>query len=322
MLKEEDVKEASEIIENIKAEMKTNLVGQSRLVDGLLIALINGGHILVEGAPGLAKTLAINTLSKIILLDFKRIQFTPDLLPADIVGTMVYNQSSGNFTTKTGPVFANMVLADEINRAPAKVQSALLEAMAENQVTIGDKSHVLPSPFLVLATQNPIDQEGTYQLPEAQLDRFLLKVNVDYPSPQEELEILNLVGIRNKNTPKTILNKEKIEKLKNVAENITIDDSIKKYIVSIVVASRSKETRLPFTKFIEFGASPRATIALYRCAKVRALFAGRTFVIPEDVKTSAYEVLRHRLILSYDAETEEMTTDDVISAILTAVPVP
>jgi MoxR-like ATPase len=314
--------DASNIIQDLRQEIGKRLVGQQTLVNGLLTGLVTGGHVLVEGAPGLAKTLAVNTLCEVSGLDFKRIQFTPDLLPADIVGTMVYNQSNGGFTTKKGPIFANLILADEINRAPAKVQSALLEAMAERQVTIGDESHKLPDPFFVLATQNPIEQEGAYRLPEAQLDRFLVKVQIQYPTPQEELAILQRMGIERSLPTQKILMRSDVLALREACNLIRVDESIEKYIVSLIVASRSTADSLHFTKHIEYGASPRATLALYRVAKARALFAGRDFVLPEDVKESAYEVMRHRIILSYDAEAEELTADDVISEILSIVAVP
>ncbi len=314
--------EASNIIQDLRQEIGKRLVGQQTLVSGLLTGLVTGGHVLVEGAPGLAKTLAVNTLCEVSGLDFKRIQFTPDLLPADIVGTMVYNQSTGGFTTKKGPIFANLILADEINRAPAKVQSALLEAMAERQVTLGDETHKLPDPFFVLATQNPIEQEGAYRLPEAQLDRFLVKVQIQYPTPQEELTILQRMGVDRGLPTQKILMRSDVIALREACNLIRVDESIEKYIVSLIVASRSTAESLHFTKHIEYGASPRATLALYRVAKARALFAGRDFVLPEDVKESAYEVMRHRIILSYDAEAEELSADDVISEILAVVAVP
>lgn len=310
------------LLKDIQDELALRLVGQQELVEALVTGLITGGHVLVEGVPGLAKTMAVKTLAEISGLDFKRVQFTPDLLPADIVGTMIYSQSNGTFTTKKGPIFANMVLADEVNRAPAKVQSALLEAMAERQVTIGDTTHMLPQPFMVLATMNPIEQEGAYQLPEAQLDRFLIKVKLNYPTPQEELEILRRMGNDKEIRVSNVMKKDYFNVLKQALNQITVDESIEKYIVSLVVASRSKETRLTFSKYIEYGASPRATLALYRVSKVRALFSGRSFVIPDDVKASAYSVLRHRIVLSYDAEAEELDTDAVIDKILTTVAVP
>lgn len=314
--------EVQSLLKDIQDELALRVVGQQELIEALLTGLITGGHVLVEGVPGLAKTMSVKTLAEVSGLDFKRVQFTPDLLPADIVGTMVYNQGNGSFSTKKGPIFANMVLADEVNRAPAKVQSALLEAMAERQVTIGDSTHVLPQPFMVLATMNPIEQEGAYQLPEAQLDRFLIKVKLDYPSPQEELEILRRMGGDKEIRVSSIMRKDYFNVLKQALSQITVDESIEKYIVSLVVASRSRENRLTFSKYIEYGASPRATLALYRVSKVRALFSGRSFVIPDDVKASAYPVLRHRIVLSYDAEAEELDTDAVIDKILTTVAVP
>ncbi len=314
--------EVQNLLKDIQDELSLRLVGQQDLIEALMIGLVTGGHVLVEGVPGLAKTLAVKTLAEVSGLDFKRVQFTPDLLPADIVGTMIYNQGNGSFSTKKGPIFANMVLADEVNRAPAKVQSALLEAMAERQVTIGDVTHMLPQPFMVLATQNPIEQEGAYQLPEAQLDRFLIKVKLDYPTPHEELEILRRMGSEKDIRVSAVMRKDYFNVLKQALNQITVDESIEKYIVSLVVASRSRESRLSFTKYIEYGASPRATLALYRVSKVRALFAGRSFVIPDDVKASAYPVLRHRLVLSYDAEAEELDTDAVIEKILATVAVP
>lgn len=314
--------QANHLIIQLKKEINKKLVAQEGLVFALLTGLLTSGHVLIEGAPGLAKTLAVSTLCEVSNLDFKRIQFTPDLLPADIVGTMVYNQSTGQFSTKRGTIFANLILADEINRAPAKVQSALLEAMAERQVTIGDSTHPLPSPFLVLATQNPIEQEGAYRLPEAQLDRFLLKAKINYPDAHEELEILRRMGIEHDISVNKVLNKDDILLLKSAADSIRVDDAIEKYIVSIIVASRSRDESLPFTRWLDYGASPRATLALYRVAKARALLEGRDFVLPEDVKESAYPVLRHRLILSYDAEAEDIDNDAVISSILSMVAVP
>ena len=314
--------EAGKIIQSIRAEIGTRIVGQKKFIDGLIMGIIAGGHILVEGVPGLAKTLAVNTLSDVFDTDFKRIQFTPDLLPADLIGTMIFKQKSGEFVPRKGPIFSNIVLADEINRAPAKVQAALLEAMAEKQVTIGGNTYALPDPFFVLATQNPIEQEGTYQLPEAQLDRFMMKLLVDYPTPEEELQILKLMGKGTKITVKKIFTPDMVETLRVAAESIEIDEMIEKYIVSIVTASRVKDRKYPFVRLIEYGASPRATIYLYRCCKVRALFEGRSYVLPEDVKSVVYDVLRHRIVLSYEAEAEALTADDVIKEILASVPVP
>ncbi len=303
--------------------MGKRIVGQSSLVDGLLMGIIAGGHVLVEGVPGLAKTLAVKALADVTSAMFKRIQFTPDLLPADLTGTMIYRQQTGEFVPRKGPVFSNIVLADEINRAPAKVQSALLEAMAEGQVTIGEQTYPLPDPFFVMATQNPIEQEGTYRLPEAQLDRFLLKAKVDYPSPAEELVVLERM-VDNPEIPLLrVLDRERVRQLKNATETVKAEEGIRRYIVSLVAASRVKDRRkLPFTRYIEYGASPRATLAIYRCARVQALFDGRSFVLPEDVKAVVPMALRHRLVLSYEAEAEQMDSDAVISSLLAAVSVP
>lgn len=322
-LLEMQIKEAGEQITRCREEIAARVVGQSVMVDGLLMGLIAGGHVLLEGVPGLAKTLAVKTLAEVLDMDFNRIQFTPDLLPADLVGTMVYQQQRGSFEARKGPVFSHVILADEVNRAPAKVQSALLESMEEHQVTIGDTTYPLPDPFFVLATQNPIEQEGTYQLPEAQLDRFVMKLKVGYPTPAEELAILKRMGSNPDIPVKKILTARALKKLKDTAEKITVDERIEKYIVSIVTASREKNRKqLPFVRFIEFGASPRASLYLYRCARVKALFEGRSYVLPEDVKAVAYDVLRHRILLSYEAEAEEMTSEDVIRDILAAVSVP
>ncbi len=317
------IKAAGDLISATRNEMSKRVVGQSVLLDGLLTGIIAGGHVLVEGVPGLAKTLAVRTLADVISAMFKRIQFTPDLLPADLTGTMIYKQQTGEFVPRKGPVFSNVVLADEINRAPAKVQSALLEAMSEKQVTIGEQTYPLPDPFFVMATQNPIEQEGTYSLPEAQLDRFLIKVNVDYPSPAEELEVLERM-VDDPDIPLTrILDRDKVRRLRDAAEFVKAEESIRRYIVSLVAASRVKDRRkLPFTRYIEYGASPRASLAIYRCARVQALFEGRSFVIPEDVKAVVPMALRHRLVLSYEAEAEQMNADAVIEGLLAAVSVP
>jgi MoxR-like ATPase len=293
------------------------------MIDGMLMGILAGGHVLLEGVPGLAKTLAIRSLAEVIDADFKRIQFTPDLLPADLIGTMVYRQQTGEFVPRKGPVFSNVILADEINRAPAKVQSAMLEAMQERQVTIGDSTFKLAQPFFVLATQNPIEQEGTYPLPEAQLDRFILKLSVVYPSQDEELAILRRVGVESHLPLQRILFKPDIGRLREVAAGVTVDEHIEEYIVALVTASRRKDrSATSFARYVEYGASPRGTIYLYRCAKVHALFDGRGYVMPEDVKSVAHQVLRHRIILSYEAESEELTPDDVVDLLLTAVPVP
>ena len=317
------VKEAHDLISKARRQIARRVVGQGDLIDGLLTGIVAGGHVLVEGVPGLAKTLAVKALADVTSAMFKRIQFTPDLLPADLTGTMIYRRQTGEFVPRKGPVFSNIILADEINRAPAKVQSALLEAMAENQVTIGEQTYPLPDPFFVMATQNPIEQDGTYRLPEAQLDRFLMKVNVDYPEPAEELEVLERMVDDHDIPVLQVLNRERVRRLREAAASVKAEESIRRYIVSLVAASRVKDTRrLAFTRLIEYGASPRATLAVYRCARVQALFEKRGFVLPEDVKAAVPAVLRHRIVLSYEAEAEEMDADDVIRGLLAAVPVP
>jgi len=323
--REKNIQESLNLIQVAKRELGKRIIGQEALVDALLRGVVAGGHILLEGVPGLAKTLAVKTLSEVMGLDFKRIQFTPDLLPADLVGTMVYRQQSGEFTPRKGPVFTNFILADEINRAPAKVQSALLEAMGEQQVTIGDNTFPLPDPFFVLATQNPIEQEGTYSLPESQLDRFMMKLVVSYPTPEEELHILKVIASERETLPpiNRVLDAASLKRLKATVTAIRVDERIEAYIVSIVSATREKDRKnYGFTRFIDYGASPRASIALYRLARVKALFEGRGFVLPEDVKAVAFEVLRHRIVLSYEAEAEEMNADDVIRILLSAVTIP
>lgn len=314
------------IIEECKKEVGKRIIGQTQIFDGIFTAMITGGNILLEGVPGLAKTLAVKTFADISGLSFKRIQFTPDLLPADITGTMLYNQSESSFSVRKGPIFTNIVLADEINRSPAKVQSALLEAMAEHQVTIGEQTYQLPEPFLVLATQNPIEQEGTYNLPEAELDRFLLKVKVPYPMPNEEVKIVK-VGGNPENIPvRQILDKETLYKCKNLVDSIVCDDRIIEYIVSIISVTRPEiagaQKGNDILRYISYGASPRASIALAKCAKAHALFQGRTFVLPEDVKVTAPSVLRHRLVLSYEAGADGVTTDELIDKIISFIPVP
>ena len=311
-------------INPLREEMARVLIGQHSLVDSLIIGLLTKGHLLIEGVPGLAKTLTINALAGCLNVGFKRIQFTPDLLPADVIGTLIYSPQNGTFSPRLGPVFTNLLLADEINRAPAKVQSALLEAMQECQVTIGDTSYELPDPFLVMATQNPLDQEGTYQLPEAQLDRFLLKVTIDYPNPEEERSILELMGNSNVNlSTNQILSKEQIAESRKVADSIYVDESIKDYIVSLVISTREPEkidgNLLPY---IRCGASPRATINLTLASKANAFIQGRGYVTPTDVKKVAPEILRHRVLLTYEAEAEQITTDQLVSQILEGVPVP
>lgn len=314
------------IIEECKKEVGKRIIGQTQIFDGIFTAMITGGNILLEGVPGLAKTLAVKTFADISGLSFKRIQFTPDLLPADITGTMLYNQSESSFSVRKGPIFTNIVLADEINRSPAKVQSALLEAMAEHQVTIGEQTYQLPEPFLVLATQNPIEQEGTYNLPEAELDRFLLKVKVPYPMPNEEVKIVKAGGNPENIPVRQILDKETLYKCKNLVDSIVCDDRIIEYIVSIISVTRPEiagaQKGNDILRYISYGASPRASIALAKCAKAHALFQGRTFVLPEDVKVTAPSVLRHRLVLSYEAGADGVTTDELIDKIISFIPVP
>ncbi len=317
------ITEAGYLINKVRQEIGRRVVGQKVLVNGLLTGIIAGGHVLVEGVPGLAKTLAVKALADVSSAVFKRIQFTPDLLPADLTGTMIYRPQTGEFVPRMGPVFANVVLADEINRAPAKVQSALLEAMAERQITIGDQTYSLPEPFFVMATQNPIEQEGTYHLPEAQLDRFLIKVNVNYPSPTEELAVLERMVDDPEIPVNKVLDTESVQKLKEAAELVKAKEGIRRYIISLVTASRVNDRRqIPVSRYIEYGASPRAALAIYRCARVQALYEERDFVLPEDVKAVAPMVLRHRIVLSYEAEAEQMDSDTVIKGLLTAVPVP
>lgn len=320
----DQVEQTSTWIAPLKEEMSQVLVGQDSLVNNLIIGLLTRGHLLIEGVPGLAKTLTVNALAGCIGVDFKRIQFTPDLLPADVVGTLIYTPQSGEFKPKLGPVFTNLLLADEINRAPAKVQSALLESMQERQVTIGDKTYNLPDPFLVMATQNPLDQEGTYQLPEAQLDRFIVKTIVDYPDRQEEIEIINRMGVsESKLKTKKVLTKEDITDSRKVTDSIYIEDSIKDYIVSLVLSTRnSTSTESKIKGMIRCGASPRATINFILASKATAFINGRGYVIPNDVKTVAHDILRHRILLTYEAEAEQITSEDIIEQILNSVDVP
>lgn len=313
------------LIDLLQREMNKVIVGQSYMVDRLLIALIADGHILLEGVPGLAKTLAIKTLADAIGGKFSRVQFTPDLLPADITGTMIYNQKTQSFKVSKGPVFANFVLADEINRAPAKVQSALLEAMQEKQITIGDETFLLPKPFLVMATQNPVEQEGTYTLPEAQVDRFMLKVFLDYPSPEEEMLILrNNVSPEGMGKATNVVSDEDIIRLRKLAREVYLDEKIEKYIIDLVFATRfpSKFNLTNLDALISFGASPRASINLALAAKAHAVLKGRAYVIPTDVKAIAKDVLRHRIGLTYEAEAEEINANDIVEKIIAAVEVP
>jgi MoxR-like ATPase len=320
------IKEESHILSNLTNEIGKVIVGQKYLIERLLIGILANGHILLEGVPGLAKTLSVMTLAKAVQAKYQRLQFTPDLLPADLIGTLIYNPRDGKFTTKKGPIFANIVLADEINRAPAKVQSALLESMQEKQVTIGDKTFKLEEPFLVLATQNPIEQEGTYPLPEAQVDRFMLKLNIDYPSKIEEREILERMALTNTSTStniNAIISPEDIKRFRSVVDQIYIDDKIKDYIVDLVFASREPQKyNLDLDEFIEYGASPRATIYLTIASKAYAFLKGRGYVTPQDVKSIGMDVLRHRIIITYEAEAEEMTSEKVIQNIFDNIEVP
>ena len=320
----EAIVKASAWVKPLRDEVARVLVGQTDLVDRLLVALLTNGHVLLEGVPGLAKTLAVRTLSACLHAKFQRIQFTPDLLPADVIGTMVYHPRDGTFSPRLGPIFANLVLADEINRAPAKVQSALLEAMQERQVTIGENTYKLPDPFLVLATQNPIDQEGTYTLPEAQLDRFLLKVRVDYPTPAEERRVLDAMAT---STPKLdvnpIIDLPDIIATRNVVNSVYMDDKIRDYIVGLIHATRRPDPIAPHLKLlIRCGASPRGTINLALAAKAIAFLDGRNYVTPQDVKSLAPDILRHRILLTYEAEAEGVTSEDVVKQLLDKMPVP
>jgi MoxR-like ATPase len=317
---------AHDTIARLRAEVARVVVGQQPIIDRLIIALLVRGHVLVEGLPGLAKTLLVKTLAAAVQASFKRIQFTPDLLPADVTGTLIFDPAGRTFNARFGPIFANLVLADEINRAPAKVQSALLEGMQERQVTIGDTTYPLPDPFVVIATQNPIEHEGTYALPEAQVDRFVMKLNVGYPTGEEELRILSMYldPTADDVEVKRVLALEDIEAISRLAASVHLDDRISRYIVQIVTATRRPaDARLTALQpFISYGASPRATLALAHVAKGYAFIQGRPYVIPEDVKAMAHDVLRHRLVLSYEAAAEQMTADRIIDQVLGAVPVP
>ncbi|MCG9912024.1 MAG: MoxR family ATPase [Flavobacteriales bacterium] len=320
----ERIAEKSRFLDLVNKEMEKVIIGQNTMVDRLLIALLSDGHILLEGVPGLAKTLAVKSLAACIRADFSRIQFTPDLLPADVLGTVIYNQKSESFSTKKGPIFANFVLADEINRAPAKVQAALLEAMQERQVTLGDTTYKLPAPFLVLATMNPIEQEGTYPLPEAQVDRFMLKVVLDYPSPEEEQKIIRLNMAKNFPVINPVLTPQDILEARTVVKDVYMDEKIEKYIVDIIFATRIPEDYKlsKFKGLLSFGASPRGGISLAMAAKAHAFINRRGYVVPEDVRAVCADVLRHRIGLTYEAEAENITTSDVIRDILNHVEVP
>ena len=310
-------------LDGVMAEAGKVVVGQKGMIEGLLLGLLTGGHVLLEGVPGLAKTLAVKTLAGVVDTDFQRIQFTPDLLPADIIGTTIYHHETGEFKVKQGPVFSNIVLADEINRAPAKVQSALLEAMQERQVTIGDHTYPMADPFLVLATQNPIEQEGTYPLPEAQVDRFLLKIRIGYPTRDEERTIMERWAGREAPDIRPQLNAAEVIELRSQVNAVFLDDKIKDYILDLVFATRDPAAAgLAIAPLVAYGASPRATLSLAQASRARALMQGRSFVVPEDVKAVAHPVLRHRILVTYEAEAEQKTSDDLIDLILDHVDVP
>lgn len=326
-----DVREIGRLVEAetavlaaVRREIGRVIVGQQALVDGLIMALLCNNHVLIEGVPGLAKTLSVTTLARAIQASFRRIQFTPDLLPADLIGTMIYSPSDGGFSTKMGPIFANIVLADEINRAPAKVQSALLEAMQERQVTIGESSYRLEDPFLVLATQNPIEQEGTYPLPEAQVDRFMFKLRVGYPSREQELEILRRMArssVEHEVVP--VLAPSDIVRLRELADSVYMDAKIEEYIVDLIEATRHPGAyKLEIQEWIRHGASPRATIYLAMASRARAMIQGRGYVVPQDVKSVAQDVLRHRVMVTYEAEAEELSSEDIVQRVLDGVEVP
>jgi len=317
------VEEKHLLVNTIRNEISKILVGQRKLIDSLLIGLFAKGHVLIEGVPGLAKTSAVMALAATVQADFKRIQFTPDLLPADLIGTEIYRPKTGDFTIKKGPVFHNIILADEINRAPSKVQSALLEAMQERQVTIGGTTFQLSDPFLVLATQNPIEQEGTYPLPEAQVDRFMLKIIIDYPDKTEEKEIMKRVGFENPAEVKQIITPQQLEEIVGLIKEIYVDEKLKDYMVDLVFATRKpQDYNIDIADYIEYGASPRATIFLSLAARVYAFLQGRAYVTPQDIKVVAPDVLRHRIILTYEAEAEDITTEQIIGHVFDSVEVP
>ncbi len=320
----ERVKQETDFVNTLMYEVGKVIVGQKYLIERLLIGILSNGHVLLEGVPGLAKTMSVVTLAKAMQAGFQRIQFTPDLLPADLIGTLIYNPKNGDFTVRKGPIFTNIVLADEINRAPAKVQSALLEAMQDRQVTIGDQTFKLEDPFLVLATQNPIEHEGTYPLPEAQVDRFMFKLNITYPDKKEEREILDRMALTKRDfTVNPVISPKDILRLRAIVDEIYIDDKIKDYIIDIVFASRDpKAYKLELDEFIEYGASPRATIYLALAAKAHAFIKGRGFVTPQDVKSIGMDVLRHRIIITYEAEAEEINAEAIVQKIFDTVEVP
>jgi MoxR-like ATPase len=323
MALQETIQKESEFVVELVGEIRKHIIGQQAMIDRLLAALLTNGHVLLEGVPGLAKTLTIRTLSDAIRADFRRIQFTPDLLPADLIGTMIFDQKTGSFTPRRGPIFANLILADEINRAPAKVQSALLEAMQEHQVTIGEATHALVEPFMVMATQNPIEQEGTYPLPEAQIDRFMMKIRVGYPSIEEERKILDLMTGPPPPKVKAVIKTDRLLRARRVVQSIYMDDKIKNYIVRLVMATRDpKRYKVPIENYVQYGASPRATIYLAQAARAQAFLSRRAHVIPDDVKLIGPDVLRHRIVVSYEAEAEEKTSEDIVRLLFDHVEVP
>ena len=320
---QERVQQEGVIVEQLLTEVRKVIVGQHYLLDRMVIGLLARGHLLLEGVPGLAKTLAVRTFASAVQGSFQRIQFTPDLLPADLTGTLVYSQKDGTFHPHKGPLFTNFVLADEVNRAPAKVQSALLEAMQERQITLGDTTFLLPEPFVVLATQNPIEQEGTYPLPEAQVDRFMLKLKLDYPSPEEEREILDRMAGPQEPSASPVVRLEELERARAVMYSIYVDDRIKDYIIRIVRSTRNpREFDVKIEGLLQYGASPRATLYMLAAARCHAFLRGRGFVTPEDVKATGHDVLRHRLILSFEAEAESVSSDEVVQRVFDAVEVP
>jgi MoxR-like ATPase len=317
------INEQKDIVDSVRQEVNKVLVGQERLLDRMLIALIANGHLLIEGVPGLAKTTAIKTMAQALGLKFQRISFTPDLLPADVIGTMVFNPREGTFSPRLGPIFTNLLLADEINRAPAKVQSALLEAMQEHQVTIGDKTYPLPEPFMVMATQNPLEQEGTYPLPEAQIDRFMLKCRVDYPSKDDERRIMNRFTRKTDIKINPMMSGKQILEIRSILDQVYCDEKVADYILDIVFATRKPaDYKLDIGHLIQYGGSPRASLFLNIAARANALLHGRGYATPQDVKEIAYDVLRHRLILTYEAEAENLKSEDIIAKILNEIPVP
>jgi MoxR-like ATPase len=321
---QEEVEKKSKFLEQLTGQLSSVIVGQKYLIDRLMIGLLADGHILLEGVPGLAKTLAVKSLASSIKVLFRRIQFTPDLLPADLIGTMIYNPQKAEFYAKKGPIFANIILADEINRAPAKVQSALLEAMQERQVTIGDGTYKLAEPFLVMATQNPIEQEGTYPLPEAQIDRFMFKLKITYPTQDEERQIMNRMTVGKEIGVEAVVNAEDIIAARKIVTGIYVDEKVKDYILNVVFATREPARfGLPdLASFIAYGASPRATIYLNLAAKAHAFLKGRGYITPEDVKAIGHDVLRHRIIVTYEAEAEEKTADDIVQKVFDTIEVP